>query len=93
MNPKLIQLARRRAELIEQAATQRTTMSQAAMPWRNVLARADQGIAALRYLKRHPLWLAGGGGLLLALLGPGRIWRWLGRGLVGVQMVNRLRIR
>lgn len=93
MNAKLIRLAERRACLIEQTAKQRAALAQEAEPLRTVLARADQGLAVVRYLKSHPLWLVSGGGTLIALLGPGRLWRWFGRGLVGLQMVNRIRFR
>ncbi|HEY0721189.1 MAG TPA: YqjK-like family protein [Gammaproteobacteria bacterium] len=92
MNAKLSRLAQRRTLLIEQAAQQRAALSQASEPWRNLLARADQGIAVLRYLKNHPVWLASAGGALLAVLGPGRLWRWFGRGLFAWRMVQRLRI-
>lgn len=91
MNRKLARLAQQRQVLLEQCAQQRATLTQAAAPWRNTLAQADKGVAALRYLRSHPIWFAGGGGLLLALLGPGRVWRWLGRGWFGLQMYNRLR--
>lgn len=93
MNAKLLQLAKRREALIEQAAKQRAAISKGVQPWRSTLARADQGVAVLRYLKSHPIWLAAGSGLLLAILGPGRAWRWLGRGWIGLQMLNQLRSR
>lgn len=93
MNSKLAQLAKRRQMLIEQAARQRTTMSRAAEPWRNVLTQADKGVAVLRYLRRHPVWFAAGGGLMLTILGPSRVLRWLGRGWLGLQMLNNLRLK
>lgn len=91
MNGKLERLAIRRRTLVEQCAQQRATLSRSAAPWRNTLAQADKGIALLRYLRSHPIWLAAGGGLLLAMLGPGRVWRLLGRGWLGLQVLNRLR--
>lgn len=91
MSEKLRQLAERRNRLIEQAASQRAALSQAAQPWRTTLEHADTGLAALRYVKTHPGWLAAGGAILMAVLGPARVLRWLGRGWLGLQMVNQLR--
>lgn len=93
MNEKLTRLAERRNYLIEQAAKQRVALTRDTEPWRVVLERTDQGIAAVRYLKSHPAWLVGAGGVTLAVLGPRRIMRWLGRGWIGLQMLNRLRFR
>lgn len=93
MNENLTRLARRREELTQQAATQRTALSQDAESWRIVLERADQGLAALHYLKTHPIWLVSAGGILLTVLGPGRVWRWMGRGVFAWRIASRLRIR
>jgi len=54
MNEKLIRLAGRRERLVAQAAAQRMALAQNIEPWRKPLARADQRLAALRYIKRHP---------------------------------------
>lgn len=93
MNAKLTQLAERREYLLEQAEKQRVALSREAEPWRIVLEKTDKGLAALRYMKHHPVWLVSTGGIMLAALGPRRIVRWLGRGLVGLQMLSRLRSR
>lgn len=93
MNKKFIRLAERRACLIEQVKQQRAAMSEEAEPWRVALARADEGLAALHYVKNHPVLLVGGTSILLAVVGPGRLWRWLGRGWVAMRMVNKVRIR
>ena len=92
MNEKLIRLAERRERLVAQAAAQRMTLAQNIEPWRNPLARADQGLAALRYIRSHPAWIVGGV-VLLAVLRPGRIGKWLGRGWVTWQMIHKLRGR
>jgi len=47
------------------------------------------GLAALRFIKSHPAWMAGGG-LLLAAWRPGFIWKWLQRGWVTWQIVHKL---
>ena len=92
MNDKLIRLAERRERLVAQAAAQRMALAQNIEPWRIPLARADQGLAALRYIKSHPAWLVGGV-VLLAALRPGRAGKWLGRGWVMWQMMHKLRGR
>lgn len=93
MNEKLTKLAERREYLINQAANQRVELTRDTVPWRGLMERADQGIAAVRYLRNHPVWLVGATGAMLTAIGPGRVWRWLGRGLIGLQMLNRLRSR
>jgi len=92
MNEKLIRLAERRERLVAQAAAQRMALAQNIEPWRNPLARADQGLAALRHIKNHPLWIVGGIAML-AVLRPGRAGKWLGRGWVAWQMMHKLRDR
>ena len=104
MNKKLIRLAERRERLVAQAAAQRLRLAQNIEPWRIPLARADQGLAALRYIKSHPAWIVGGVALLavlrpgrvgnlLAVLRHGRVGKWLGRGWVTWQMLHKLRGR
>lgn len=38
------------------------------------LARVDQGLAALRYIKSHPAWIVGSA-VLLMVLRIGRVWK------------------
>jgi len=92
MNDKLIQLAERRERLVVQAAAQRTALAQNIEPWRRPLALADQGLAALRFVKSHPAWIVGGG-VLLAALRPGHVWKWLWRSWVTWQIMHDLRSR
>lgn len=79
MNAKLLELAQRRARLVERVALQRNELAQAVEPWRGPLAVVDQGLQAVRYLERHP-------GLLLAaaacvaVLSPKRAFVWMQRG-------------
>ena len=89
MNEKLARLAERRERLIAQAAAQRMALAQNIEPWRKPLARVDQGLAALRYIKRHPAWIVGAAALLAALR-PGRVGKWLQLGWVTWQMRHRL---
>jgi hypothetical protein len=92
MNVKLIRLIERRERLVAQAATQRRVLAQNIEPWHTPLALADQGLAALRYVKRHPEWIIGGV-VLLAALRPRHLGKWLGRGWVSWQVMQRLRIK
>lgn len=90
MNRKLARIAERRRQLIDQAAAQRIVLAADMIPWRVRLARVDQGIAAVRYVRSRPaLWL--GGALLLAALRPRRFGIWLRRGWLAWQIGRRLR--
>ncbi|EKD98944.1 MAG: hypothetical protein ACD_23C00203G0001 [uncultured bacterium] len=89
MNKTLIGMAERRERLVAQAAAQRVALAQSIDPWRIPLARADQGLAALRYIKRHPALMVGGG-ILLATLRLGRLGKWLQRGWVAWQLLHKL---
>lgn len=92
MNDKLIRLAERREHLVAQAAAQRTALAQNIAPWRIPLTLADQGLSALRFIKSHPVWIVGGAALL-AVLRPGRAGKWLRRGWLSWQIINKLRSR
>lgn len=89
MNEKLTRLAERRERLITQAAAQRMALAQNIEPWRIPLARVDRGLAALRYIKSHPVWIVGGAALLAALR-PRRVGKWLQLGWVTWQMRHKL---
>ncbi|MEQ1661764.1 MAG: YqjK-like family protein [Thiobacillus sp.] len=90
MNKKLTHLAERRRQLIAQAAAQRTALAHDVAPWRVRLALADRGVAALRYIGRHPVLIMGAA-LLLAALRPQRAGKWLQRGGLVWQIGRRLR--
>lgn len=90
MKRKLTLLAERRSRLIAQAAAQRTALANDMAPWRARLALADQGIAAVRYVRRHPALMLGAA-LLLAALRPRRTGKWLQRGWLVWQVGRRLR--
>lgn len=89
MNDTVAQRADRRGQLLAQAAAQRTALAYTLEPWRVRLARVDRGVAAVRYVRRHPVLLVGAS-LLLAAMRPRRIGRWLQRGLVVWQLGRRL---
>lgn len=84
------QLAERREHLIAQAAAQRVALAQSIEPWRVPLARVDQGLSVLTYIRRHPTWIVGGG-LLVAALWPGWAIPWFRRGWVAWRFLHKLR--
>ena len=92
MNKKLLRLAERRERLVAQTAAQRVAVAENIEPWRMPLALADQGLSVLRYIGRHPEWIAGIVVLIVALR-PGRAGKWLGRGWMTWQVVHKLRGR
>lgn len=90
MTEKLVHLVERRENLIRLAADQRAALAQNIEPWRIPLARVDQGMTALRAIKRNPAWIVGGV-VLLTVLRPYRVVRWLRGGWVAWQMLRGLR--
>lgn len=90
MNDKLAQLAARRQQLVTQAADQRTVLAYDLAPWRARLALADRGVAALRYIRRHPVLMLGAA-LVFAALRLRQTGKWLQRGLLMWQVGRRFR--
>jgi hypothetical protein len=76
MKTKLIELAERRATLVARAKEQRADLSQALAPWSSPLGMIDQGIAAVRYLKRYPVIVAGIV-TVVVVFRPWRLMKWL----------------
>ncbi len=81
----------RRDRLVAQSALQRMALARGIEPLRPSLALADQGLAALRYIKAHPGWVVGGV-ILLALVRSRGGGKWLGRGWMTWQIANALRV-
>jgi hypothetical protein len=90
MKLTLHELAQRRETLVAQSTAQRATLAASIEPWRQPLALADHGLAAVRVIARHPVWIAAGIGLFAAIK-PARIGLWLGRGLVAWRLLRSLR--
>ena len=90
MPDKSARLVAQREYLIRLAAAQRIAFAQHIEPWRVPLARVDQGLTALRTIKRNPAWIIGGI-VLLTVLRPYRFLKWLRGGWVTWQMLRRLR--
>ena len=59
MNGKLLGLTQRRGELLARIAVQREEMTEIEAEWNAPLALADEGVAAVRFLRHHPLLVAG----------------------------------
>lgn len=89
MSGQLVELAKRRAHLLDLAAQQRSALARGVEPWRPRLALADQSIATVRYMRRHPHYLAG---VMVALVvfRPARTWMWLERAFLGWQILQSL---
>ena len=89
MNQKLVRIIERREHLVAQAAAQRVALAQQIEPLRAPFTMVDQGLAVLRFIKRHPMLIVGGVALLTALR-PGSPGKWLRRSWVAWQIVHRL---
>lgn len=76
---RMTELYRRRADLVVRSAAQRAELGEACRAWRLPLAMADRGVAAWRFVHRHPVLLAGAGAIL-ALTRPRLTLKWLRRG-------------
>jgi hypothetical protein len=59
MNEKLFELMQDRGELLARIAAQREQLAEIGQHWRAPLALADQGVAVVRFLRCHPLLVAG----------------------------------
>jgi hypothetical protein len=93
MNEKLLSLARRRESLVLEAEKQRMQLVQVVDIWRAPLALADKGLAAISYIKKHPVWMVGGGALLMKVIRPSRIGKWFSRGLFAWQIMRKLQTK
>jgi len=89
INKKLAHLAKRRQQLIEQAATQRIALARNIEPLRKPLATAEHGIRVIRYIKQHPAF-AIGATALFGLLRRTRAVQWLKNGWAMLQITRSL---
>lgn len=74
MNEKMLAVMQRRGELLAKIASQREQVQQVGARWQAPLALADQGLAALRFIRARPVLVAGVAALLV----------WRRRGALGV---------
>ena len=86
----LARIAVRRAALIATSEIQRETLSRNVVAWRSPLTLVDRGLAALRFVAKHPAWIVGSA-LVPSALRPGTLGSWLRRGFLAFQVVSRLR--
>ena len=93
MNKKLLLLAQRRKRLGLEAAQQRVRLEQAVEVWRGPLALADQGLAAMSFIKNHPFYVAGISAIIVRLFRKSFIGKWLGRGMMAWQLITKLQRR
>jgi hypothetical protein len=77
---RLDALHRRRAQLVLRTAAQRDAVTRDFVVLEGPFALADRGVAAVRYLRAHPLFVLAGVALVVALR-PRRALVWAGRGL------------
>ena len=90
MSSRLVELALKKQRLQIRSAALRADFSAHAAAWRPVFAIADQGQAALLWLRRHPaLPVAVGVALLVAR--PRALLRWLKRGFFAWRAFAKLR--
>lgn len=81
MNPKLIELAERRAALAARAAAQRAELAQALALWRRPLAVAEEGWAVVRFIRDHAGLLLGAAAFVM-ILRPKPAAGWMRQGLL-----------
>ncbi len=97
MNEKLLKLAQRRESLVLEAEKQRMQLVQVVDTWRAPLAMADKGLAAISYIKKHPVWMVSssviGSSILMKVMRPSRIGKWFSRGLVAWQIMRKLQTK
>ena len=92
MSTHMRELAERRHALIAEAEQQRDLASQAGAGIRAGLGIADRGFSILQHLRRRPIAL----GLMavavtLLMVKPRQAVKWLGYGLTGYTMFQRVR--
>ena len=93
MNEKLLKLAQRREHLVLEAAKQRVQLAQAVDAWRAPLALAEQGLAAISFIKTHPILMAASTAVLVRLVRKSFMGKWLGRGMMAWRLVRKLQSR
>jgi YqjK-like protein len=59
MNDPMFELMQNRSKLLARIAAQREQMTEIEAEWRAPLALADRGVAVVRFLRCHPLLVAG----------------------------------
>ncbi|HEX5338363.1 MAG TPA: YqjK-like family protein [Gallionella sp.] len=73
MKARLAELAFRRSQLLEKIDAQRMELSDISRHFEKPLALVDAGLKVVRYLRGHPVFLAGGLAILMLWRGKGLI--------------------
>jgi hypothetical protein len=76
---KQIELAQRKARLLERIDIQRGQIAVHAEALKIPFGLADKALQAVRYVQMHP-WTAGVAMFAAVVLGRRNLWRWAGRG-------------
>jgi len=71
MRKQLAALANRRSILLENIEIQRMDLANISLDLQKPLTLADAGLKAVRFMRNHPGWVAGGFAALLSLRGKG----------------------
>lgn len=71
MKKRLAALAGRRGILLEKIEIQRMDLADISLDLQKPLTLADAGLKAVRFIRNHPGWVAGGFAALLSLRGKG----------------------
>ena len=80
MNLQQLELAARRARLVERSHHQRAELARRLEPLQAPLALIDRARAGMTEALRHPAWIAGGVAALVVLLRTRGLVRWTRRG-------------
>ncbi|MGZ8270833.1 MAG: YqjK-like family protein [Methylophilus sp.] len=91
MNKKLLALKQKRERLIFEAENQRVELTELVEVWRPTLSLTDQVIRVVKLAKEHPAITLGAGAVLLKVLRPRHISKWLGRGWLMWQVFRKLK--
>ena len=92
MDPRLLELIARRERLIARAEAQRGNLARQIEPWKVPATAIDRGRAGIRFLKSHPLLMAGIAAFLVAAR-PRAALKWAKRGWLLWQVISGLRSR
>jgi hypothetical protein len=95
MNERLLDIRVRRARLQAKIDAQRNAVGVITARWERPLAVADAGLAALRFVKTHPVLIAAGAGLVFYRRGTSGLllagWRLWGLYRSAVSLASKFR--
>ena len=78
---RLTEIARRKESLVAKSGRERAALASEFGVWQKPIAVIEQGLAAARFLKSHPLLVAAAV-VVVAALGRRKLPRWAGRALM-----------